>query len=323
MKAILLWLFLSGLPGFMAAQAQEFPTKPVRWIMPFLAGSVPDNSVRLLQEQISSTLGKPIVIDNRPGGAGVPAASEMLRSAPDGHTLLGLDAGHYAILPAMRSDLPYNVLRDFVPVALIFSTPQFVVVRDSLGVRDLRELIALIRSKPGALQHGSNGTGSVNHLRFENFKAPLGLEVLHVPYKGSVEFIPALLRGDISMAMIGLTSVHSLVKSGQLKLLASSGRTRFRLTSDIPTIAEAGGPPDFDLTARFVVVTLSGTPAPVIEKISTAVLKAQSIPEVAARALAAGYELTPAGPQRLAEIMSDDIKAYRAAVRNAGIAETR
>lgn len=308
--------------GF-SALAQDFPTRPIRWVLGSLAGSGPDTSVRLMQEQISSILGKPVIVDNRSGASGALAISEVRRAPPDGHTLLGVDAGHWAISPALRSEPPNDFLRDFAPVALVYSTPLYIVVPEPLGVKDLRQLIALIRSKPGAQQYGSGGTGSANHLMFESFRASLGLEILHVPYKGSVEFIPALLRGDIITAMPGLPSILPHAKSGQIRILAGSGRTRSRLAPDIPAIAEAGGPPDYDLTARFAVVALAGTPKSAIDKIAQAISKVQAIPEIAARALTLGYELTPAGPESLTEIMRDEIRIYGSAVKAAGIAAGR
>ncbi len=303
------------------AQGQQFPTKPIRWIIPLPAGTLPDGIARLLLEEMGSVLGGRVLIDNRSGASGIPAIAELLRAPPDGHTLLGVDASHWAILPAIRSDLTYDVMRDFAPVALVYSTPQFIVVREQLGVRDLRELIALIRAKPGALQYGSVGTGSISHLSFESFKAPLGLAVLHIPYKGSTETIPALLRGDVSITMIGLPAVLPFAKTGQVRVLASSGGTRFKAAPDIPTIAEAGGPSDFNMIARFAMVALAGTPRSLIDKISAAAGKAASNPKVAAHSLAANMEMTPSGPERLLDIFREDIRVFGAAAKAAGIAE--
>ena len=294
------------------ALAQEFPSKPIRWVMPFLAGTGPDTSVRLIQEQVSALLGKPIVVDNRGGAGGALAINEVRRQPADGHVLLGVDAGHYAITPAMRADL--------TPVAQVYATPLYIVVPESVGVKDLRQLIALIRAKPGALQYGSNGTGASNHLMFEAFRSGMGLEILHVPYKGSVEFIPALLRGDVTTAMPGLPSILPYAKNGQVRILAGSSKARSRLAPDIPSIAEAGGPPDYNLTARFSALAPAGTPRAAIDRIAQAIAKVQAIPEVAARALTLGYELIPAGPDALGEIMREEIRVYGAAVKAAGIA---
>ncbi len=302
------------------ALAQEFPSKPIRWVMPFLAGTGPDTSVRLIQEQVSALLGKPIVVDNRGGAGGALAINEVRRQPADGHVLLGVDAGHYAITPAMRADLDYSFARDFTPVAQVYATPLYIVVPESVGVKDLRQLIALIRAKPGALQYGSNGTGASNHLMFEAFRSGMGLEILHVPYKGSVEFIPALLRGDVTTAMPGLPSILPYAKNGQVRILAGSSKARSRLAPDIPSIAEAGGPPDYNLTARFSALAPAGTPRAAIDRIAQAIAKVQAIPEVAARALTLGYELIPAGPDALGEIMREEIRVYGAAVKAAGIA---
>ena len=315
--ALVLAMLLTG--AISKALAQDFPSKPMRWVLPYPPGAAPDTAARILIEPMALSLGKPVIVDNRSGGTGALAISELLRAPADGYTLLGVDNAHWGILPATRSDLSYNFTRDFMPVALIYTTPQFIVVRESLGVKNLREFIALVRSKPGVFQYGSTGTGSVSHLTFESFKASLGLNILHVPYKGGPEIVLGLLRGDVSMTAIGLITVLPHVKNHQLRLLASSGQTRFKLAPDVPTISEAGGPPNFDLSARFAMVALTGTPSSAIERVAAAMRQAQSIPDVDERALKAGVELTPAGPERLASIIAEDAKVYARVAKLVGL----
>jgi tripartite-type tricarboxylate transporter receptor subunit TctC len=222
--------------------AQAYPAKPVRLVVPTSPGGATDVMARALAQKLSDSLAQRVFVENRPGAHGMIGAELVAKSPPDGYTLLFTTASAIVINPFLYSKLPYDSVRDFAPVAMCCAMTQAVIVNASLGVQSLQELIALARSKPGALSYGSMGSGSSGHLHMEALKRLTGMELLHVPYKGSAPAVTDLVTGQISMMVVTPSVVESQVRSGRLKALAVGSRERSPLLPDVPTAVEAGVP---------------------------------------------------------------------------------
>jgi tripartite-type tricarboxylate transporter receptor subunit TctC len=209
-----------------ASFAQEFPTRSIRIVVPYAAGGLPDTMTRLISPHMAQTLGQPVLVENRGGAGAIPGTEVVVRAPADGYTLLMTDVGQVAINPHLFSKLSYDPLKDLVPVGLIGTAGLFLAVHPSLGVNTLNEFVALVKSKPGQYNYGSSGIGSVLHLALEALNSAFGLKMTHVPYKGSGESVPALLAGQVSAVYAALPSISAHVKSGKLKLVATSAPVR-------------------------------------------------------------------------------------------------
>lgn len=305
--------------GFAAlAQAQDYPVRQIRVIIASTPGSAPDFIARLLSQHMSPMLGQQILVENRGGGGGVPAVMELMNSQADGYTIFHTDASQWAIFPAMQN-VPYDALRDFAPIGLVFTAPTFVAVGKTVPVNDLKELIALAKAKPGTLNYASFGMGSFAHLVCAAFSAAAGITTTHVPYKGGVEAVSSVAAGDTSFTIMtqGVIAPHQ--KAGNVKVLAVLTATRFRGAPQVPTVAEAGGPANFSFGATSGWVARSGTPKPVIDKVAGLLSKAAVSPEVQEKALTFGLEMTPSTPEQLGEIMRAEVKKYGEVVRMTGL----
>jgi tripartite-type tricarboxylate transporter receptor subunit TctC len=301
------------------AGAQEYPARAVKIIVPYAPGGQPDVAVRVLAQQFSVQFGQPFVIENVPGSSGIAAINAFLKSPADGYTLSYGDAGHWAINIALNPKVAYDPQRDFAPIGLFGETTGlFLCVTDSVPVNNLQELIALAKSKPGALSYASAGIGSIHHLIMEDFRASLGLEVLHVPYKGSAQAVPALVGGQVSMALASLAVVTPYARDGKLKILGVSTGKRSSLAPTVPTIAEVAIP-GFDHAGGLGLVARTGTPQIVIDRISAAIAKAVAMPEVVSRFATVGLEpIRDNSPAKLAERMREDRVKYTRVVKISG-----
>ena len=244
---------------------------------------------------------------------------EFLRSPADGYTLLMPDSSQWAVLPALRSELPYETLRDFAPVGLVFTSTLFIVALDTFSANNLGELITLARANPGSLHIGSIGTSGLLSIFAATFRASLGLDMTYVPYKGGADLVAALLRGEVPVAVISTASISPFVKSGKMRLLAAGSKVRAKFAPDVPTIAEAAGLPDFDFAGQMGMVTRSGTPQPIIDKLSAILNNASLQPEVVSKAAAIGIDMTPTSPAQLADLMRNDLKKFAQAIKISGI----
>ena len=304
-----------------AALAQDYPAKPVRIIFPYPPGGQPDIVLRLVAQQFSTQFGQPFQVEHLPGSGGVVATTAFLRQPADGYTIAYADGGSWAIYPAMNPKVDYDAVRDFAPIGLFAqSGGMFLVVNTSQSIGTLQELLARARAKPGSLSYGSAGVGTIHHLIMEDFKATLGVDILHVPYKGALQMIPALAGDQISMAISAPSSVATYVKEGRFRVLGTSARVRNPLAADVPTIGESTGKPDFDHSGFMGMIARTGTPRPVIDRISGALAKAIAVPEVAARFNSVGLDpVADTRPERAVEQMRSDIAKYRRIVKAAGI----
>ena len=232
MKSIRLSLFaLAASLACGIAHGQDYPNKAVKIIVPYATGGLPDTMARLIGQRLNETLGQQFLVDNRGGAGGISGTDAVAKSAPDGYTLVVADVGQLAINPFLYKKLPYDSIKDFAPIGLAGTSPLYIVIHPSVPANTLQELIALVKSKPGQFNYGSAGTGSIHHLTMESFKAALGLEITHIPYKGSGQSVPALLGGQVNMLPTALPSMAVHVKNGKVKLLAITTLKRSILLS--------------------------------------------------------------------------------------------
>jgi tripartite-type tricarboxylate transporter receptor subunit TctC len=301
--------------------AQDYPAKPAKIIMPYPPGGQPDIVVRLIAQQFTTQLGQPFQVEHLPGSGGMVATASLLRQPTDGYTIAYADAGSWAIYPAMNPKVEYDPLKDFAPIGLFAqSGGMFLVVNTSQSLGTLKDLMTQAKAKPGSLSYASAGIGTIHHLIMEDFKATFGLDILHVPYKGALQAIPALASGQVSMAIGAPSSVASYVKEGRFRVLATSAKERNPLAPDVPTIGESTGRPDFDHTGFMGMVARAGTPRAVIDKLSGAMARAIAVPEVATRFTSVGLEpVADARPEAAMEQMRKDFARYTRIVKTAGI----
>ncbi|HSB48116.1 MAG TPA: tripartite tricarboxylate transporter substrate binding protein [Burkholderiales bacterium] len=314
---------LSVLAGTLAcaaiANAQNYPVRPIRAVVPYAAGGLPDTMTRIMSQRMVELLGQHIVVDNRPGAGGISGCELVARASPDGYTVLIADVGQTAINPALYAKLPYDTLRDFAPVSLMGTSGQFLVAHASVPANTLKELIALVRSKPGQLRYGSGGIGSVHHLSMEALKTPLKLDIVHVPYKGAGQAVPALLAGEVALLFAALPATAAHVKAGRLKLLAVNTIKRNAQAPDVPTIAEITGIKDYDYPPAIGVMAPARTPKAVIDRLAAAVQKAVQHPDTVARYTTLGIDPVGNTPAQYLAQTRADIAKYARAVNASGI----
>jgi tripartite-type tricarboxylate transporter receptor subunit TctC len=288
-------------------------------VVPYAAGGLPDTMTRLAAVRITEILGQQVVVDNRPGAGGIAACELVANSTPDGYTLLIADVAQTAINPALYAKLPYDTLRDFAPVSLMGTSAQFLTANASVPANSLVELIKLIRSKPGQLSYGSGGIGSVHHLSMEALKNPLGLNIVHVPYKGNGVAIPAMIGGEVALVFSALPAIEGHLKAGRVKLLAVNTQKRSPQAPNVPTVGEVTGIKDYDYPPAIGVLAPAKAPKAVINKLAAAIAKAVHQPDVAGRYVTLGIEPVGNTPEQYLAQTRADIAKYARAVKASGI----
>ncbi len=300
------------------APAQQYPAKPVKFIVPYIAGSAPDVIARHVGVRLAETLGQPFVIENR-GGAGGNIGTELLAKSPaDGYTIgLGTSSSHAAnsfLFKAMR----FDPLKDFAPISLVGSTASLLVVTPSLPVRDVKELVAFARARPGQLNYASGGSGSLAHLSAEAFRALSGISVVHVPFRGAPEIVQALLSENVSFGLPTFPTAYPQVRAGKLRALATTGARRNPALPDVPTMTEAF-PPGFELDAWFALFAPVGTPRAVIERLHAEVGRMARDPAFLARFTADGTEArTSASPEEFAAYLKAEQAKWERVIQVSG-----
>ena len=299
------------------AQESTYPARPIKLVVPYAAGGFPDTVSRMVGQRAGEVLGQPFVIENRPGAGGLAACELVARAAPDGYTLLAMDNGHWGINPALYPKLPYDPLRDFAPVSLMGMTPMFLFVHASVPATSLQELIALGKSKPNQMNYGSSGIGSIHHLAMEMVKSVTGLEVVHIPYKGSGQSVPALMGGQTSLMVASLPSLTAHVKAGNVRILAVIAGKRVSQAPGVPTFPEQGVPA-LDFLTHVGVVAPAGTPASVVARLNAGIARALENPDLVQKLAGVGVEPAPGSPESFAAQMQEEMKKYATAVRVSG-----
>jgi tripartite-type tricarboxylate transporter receptor subunit TctC len=301
------------------AAAQDFPSRPVRFIVPYAAGGSGDLLARLLGNKLASIWGQQVVVDNRAGGGGLIGTEAAARSEPDGYTLYLATDGPLTVAASLYKRVPYDWKRDFAPVSMLAMGYQVLIVRASLPARDLKELIALARQKPGELNYASIGIGSAPHLGAELFKSVAKVNITHVPYRGSsAQAITALIAGDVAMFMVGTSTAVPHIKSGALRGLAVTAPKRVDGLAEVPTFAEAGLP-GVDVSIWFAVLVPSGTPAAIIKKLNADIAQVVADPEFKQALAIRGFEAVASSPEQLAEFLEKDYIKFRDLISKLGL----
>jgi tripartite-type tricarboxylate transporter receptor subunit TctC len=300
------------------AQAQPYPTKPVRVLVGLAPGGNPDVLARMLAAKLSESLGQQFVVENRPG-AGTNIAAEMVaRAAPDGHTLLVSDNGVAAINPHVYRTMPFDPFRDLAPVSLAVVVPMWLVAHPSVPANSIQELVALGKARREPLPYASSGNGSIHHITMEAFKAQTGTDFTHVPFKGAGQSVPALLAGDVALGFVGYPAMAQAIKAGRLRVLAFSMARRSSLTPEVPTVAETVAP-GFDMAASIGIFAPSGTRREIVAQLSQAVNAALKLADVRERMASIGMEPLGTTPEEYEKILRQDYERYGALVRRIGI----
>ncbi len=304
-------------PGL--AQAQAFPSKPVRLILGYPAGGLTDVLARAMAQDVSKTWGQQLVVENRPGANQIIASEFVARSAPDGHTLLLVDSSAIILNPLLYSKLPYDPARDFQPVLNLTLVPDMLVASPNFPAANLQEFLRVARERAGTVSYGTFGLGSLTHVDTEAFGILAGVKLHHIPYKGIAEVLPALASGQIDVALSGIPPLPGLVKQGRIKAIALASNRRSPAMPDVPTFAEAGGP-DFDSHAWFGIVAPAGVPRPIVDRIAADLGRVIAQPAFNEKYIGgAGMELLNHGPEQFAETIKVDTVAYTQRVRSNNI----
>jgi tripartite-type tricarboxylate transporter receptor subunit TctC len=298
------------------AFAQEYPNRPVRLIVPYAAGGAPDVFARVIGQRLSESLGQQFIVENRPGAGGISASEAVAKAAPDGYTLLVPDVPQTAINPYMFSKLPYDPAKDFVPVSLIATIPLFLVTQPSAQTNTVAELVAAAKAAPGKLNYGSAGIGSIHHILMESFKASLGLDIVHVPYKGSSQSTPAFIGGELAMLVTAIAAIGPHVKTGKARLIAVTSLARSPLAPDVPAVSETI--PGYEFVSEIGLLAPAGTPRAVIAKLAAEVAKAVKHPDTVQRLTALGAVPVGNTPEAYGEMMKRNLERYAKAVRDSG-----
>ena len=314
-------LVSSSLPATASAAAPHpaYPVRPVRMIGPYPAGGSGDVIARLLAQRLTATLGQTIIVDNRPGASGLVGTELASKAAPDGYTLL-LTTSTNAINVTLHPKLPYDLVRDFAPVALLARGLQVLVVHPSIAATSLKEFIALVRTRPSQLNYVSSGSGTSGHLAMEVLKRAAGMDITHVPYKGNAPALNDLIGGQVAAMFSNVVTVIGHIKSGRLRALGVSSVQRSVLAPEIPTIAESGFP-GFEVIAWFGMAVPAGTPKKIIADLNAAVLAALASADSQERMLALGAEPVQAvkTPEQFAEFLKADIVKWEKMIRETGV----
>ena len=293
-----------------------YPTKPVKIIVPYSSGGPADIYARFIGDRLQKALGQPFVIENRPGAGAIIGTDVVAKSSPDGYTLLMMSNTH-TVNESLFAKKPYNLMRDLAPISPINYSDLLLVVHPSVPAQTLKELIALAKSKPGALNYASSGPGTPYHMAGELFKAMAGIEVVHVPHKGSAEARTSVLAGNVQMMFDAITTMASLAQAGRVRAVATSGKARSSITADVPTLDEAGLP-GYDAVIWLGMMAPNATPKPIIDMLNSEIQKIVNLPDVKeawAKQGAVPMRMTPA---EFGKFMEQDIQKWAKVVTFSG-----
>ena len=303
-----------------SAFAQSYPSRPPRLVVPFTPGGSSDVLGRAIALELGKAWNQPVVVDNVPGAGGSLGAEKVARSPADGYTLLMGHTGTLAVNPALYPKLAYKPLTSFTPVAWVARVPNVLVVHDAVPAKNLAELLALAKAKPGQLAYGSGGNGSAAHVTMEYLKLQTGTSFLHVPYRGTAPSVTDLLAGQVQVLFTGAPALLPHIQAGKIRALAVSSPKRIALLPDVPTVAESGlAGKDFEADQWYGVVAPAGTPADIVSALNQQINRSLSSQEVKTRLGAEGAEATPATPQAFGQLFAREIPRWERVVKAARI----
>jgi len=299
-----------------ALQAQPYPSKPVRVVVPAPGGGGTDIFARTIAHRLSERWGHQVLVDNRPGAGGIIGSDIVAKSPADGHTLLMAFTSHVTN-PSLQAKMPYDTLNDFAPISMVAVVPSVLVLHSAVPARSVKELIALAKAKPHALNYASAGSGSATHLSAVLFEAMAGVSMVHVPYKGGGPALNDLLGGQVSLMFGNMASTLPHIKSGRLHALAVTSARRTPAAPDLPTIAEAGLP-GYEATAWFAMLAPARTPRAVIDKINAEVTAALRLADVKERLASQGADTVPSTPDELGQYIRTELAKWGKVIRESG-----
>ncbi|MFN0302116.1 MAG: Bug family tripartite tricarboxylate transporter substrate binding protein [Burkholderiales bacterium] len=303
--------------GGSLAHAQAWPNKPIKYIVNFAAGGTTDILARMIAPKLAEALGQPVVVENKPGQAGSIGAAELARAAPDGYTVGSGTISSHAINVSLYSKLPYDVFKDFAPITMIATLPNMLVIHPSIPANNVQELITFLKANPNKHSFGSAGNGTSQHMSGELFKTMTGVQMQHIPYKGSGPMIPDLLGGTLSMSFENLTTAYPPAKQGKLKALAVTSAKRSFIAPEVPTLAESGLS-GYDISSWQAFFAPGGTPKPIVDRLYAETAKALKAPDVIMRLQDLGLDAGGTTPDELTAKLRDDIPRLGKIVRDSG-----
>jgi tripartite-type tricarboxylate transporter receptor subunit TctC len=300
------------------AAAQSFPSRPIKIIVPYSPGGTTDLVARLVGQKLSERFGQPVVVDNKPGANGMIGADAVAKAAPDGYTLGIASPGTHAANASLYKTMPYDTVKDFTPVTLAVSAPMLLVAHPSLGVSNVKELIAAAKAKPGAISYASGGSGSSQHLAMELLKSMAGIDMTHVPYKGSAASYADLMGGTVKLEMDVLPTALPPVKAGRLKVLATGAARRLPMLPDVPTVAESGVP-GYEAGSWYGFVAPANLPPDILKKLNDEIVRALREPDVLEKLTGAGVIVVAGTPQEFAAFIRSEMEKSARIVKAANI----
>jgi tripartite-type tricarboxylate transporter receptor subunit TctC len=300
-----------------SAWSQDYPERPVKLIVPYAPGGSADVAARLITDEWGKALGKSMFIENRAGAGGNLGVDAVAKSAPDGYTI-GLQTVSLAINPALTPRMPYDTLKDLAPIGMVASSQHVLVVTNGLPAKNVTELVALAKSKPGKLSYGSAGSGSTFHMSAELFKAVSGVSIVHIPYRGGGPALTDTIGGQVDMSFPVLSAAQGHVQAGKIRALAVTGSKRSPLMPTVPTVAEAGVA-NYAFETWFMVFAPAGTPKPVMDKLSATLVKVLDAPAVKERMAKEGFEATPSTPAQARARLEKELPQWAKLVKERGI----
>lgn len=300
------------------AAAQNYPIKPIRIIVPFVPGGPTDVQARWAGQQLNAALGQPVIVENRGGAGGMPGTEAVVKSAPDGYTLLAGNPGPLTIATSVRAKMPYDTLRDLAPIFLIAKTASCLCVHPSLPVKGVKDFVALAKAQPGRINYGSPGVGTVGHLATELFATQAGIKLNHVPYKGAAQYTIDLIAGHIEVAIIQFAGCAPLVQQGKIRAIGATSAKRTPLLPDLPTVAEQGikGFVSFNWNG---MLAPAATPRPIVDRVYEVLSKALATAEARELFLRQGHELGGEGPEEYGAFLKAEIEKWAHVAKAAGI----
>jgi tripartite-type tricarboxylate transporter receptor subunit TctC len=315
LRNALLAMMACVITSSIATAADDYPNRPIKLIVPFAPGGGSDMLARIISEPLRKRLGQPIIIDNKPGAGGSLGAGILAKSAPDGYTLMYMTPGTQMINPYLMK-VPYDAEKDFAPVSKLGIFPNILVINPKIPATNVRELVAYAKAHPGALNFGSTGIGSSSHLSGELFKANAGVNIIHVPYKGTAAVVQDLVAGNIQMTIDAVSTYLPYIKAGTLRAIAMGTAERLSLLPDLPTIAEDF--PGFDSSALNYLSVPAGTPAAIIERLNREVVTVLDSPDIRERMLGIGVIPQKSSPKELDQTIRNETKKWRKVIETSG-----
>lgn len=298
--------------------AQEYPTKPVRFIVTFSPGGFTDVTARIVAQHWTERLGQPVLVENKPGASTVIGTDLVARAAPDGYTLLYTGSSTFTINPVVLKSLPYDPLKSFAPIGIVGTTPMMVVANPSVPVASIGELVALVSAKPREYNYGSFGTGTTSHLAGELLWSALGIKLLHVPYKGSGPLMAALVSGEVPLSVDTVVVAAPQLRAGRIKALAVTTAARSSLLPSIPTLAELGYP-GIDVGAWVALAAPAGAPDPVLRKLRSETVRLRTVKDIQEKFAALGVEVVGSSPEEFTARVTGELRRYSQVASEANV----